>query len=184
LKGLSKKCSIYNLKNIQKIIILSKKYHNKITNVLWLFLEKFFLLAVEILVISLVAKHLGAEDYGVYNYVISVVAILSPFSVFGLSGVLVRYCIDSKNLELSNIISSAIFLRFIGSVLVVILVIFFIFFSALQSEIALYLILLALSELFKCLTAVASWFEANLLNRITAKVKISVVSISAVLKLF
>ena len=136
------------------------------------------------LVIALVARHLGVESYGVYNYVISVVAVLSPFSVFGLSGVLVRYCIDSKNVELSNIISSAICLRFIGSLLVVVLVIFFIYFSNLQNEIALYLILLAISELFKCLTAVASWFEANLLNRITAKVKITVVCISALFKLF
>ena len=167
----------------KKIKTVFTNHRVKINNLLWLFVEKFFLLIVEFFVIALVARHLGVESYGILTYIIAVVSILSPFTIFGLSGVLVRYFIDSKEYNRDEIIINAIVIRLIASLSIILLVLLYSFYVKMDGTIKLFLISLVFCEIFKSFTVFNSWFEANLLSRFTANVKIFTIIFTSVLKL-
>jgi O-antigen/teichoic acid export membrane protein len=168
---------------IKTIKIVFNKHRVKINNFFWLFIEKFFLLIAEFFIVALVARHLGVESYGVLTFIIAMVAILSPFTIFGLSGVLVRYFIDPKEYNRDEIILNAVAIRLTASVAIILIVVSYSFYVKMDDTIKLFLISLVFCEIFKSFTVFNSWFEANLLSRFTAKVKIHTTIFSAVLKL-
>jgi len=162
---------------------LIKKYKNAISNSAWLLLEKLILLGIEFLVVSFVARSLGDEQFGIYSFIVAFVALLSPFTVFGLSGVLVRYCIDTKGHTIASTLSSAIALRFFATFVVLIFVIVTLFYLDLGKEISIFIIGLACCEIFRSLNSVSSWFEANLKSKWTAKARVGAVSFSSLFKI-
>ena len=166
------------------IQIFYKKHGSKIENFFWLMLEKIILLLIEFFVVALVARSLGVESYGTYAFIISFVAILSPFAIFGLSGILVRYCIDGKGYSESEILSTAIILRFLISLIMILIVSIYLTFNDYDKIISAYLLGLTLSELLRPLNSVSSWFESKLKSKWAAKSKIISVFFVASIKLF
>ncbi len=57
---------------------------------MWLVLEKGTSLGVGFLVMTLVARHLGPEDYGILSYALSFVGLFRVFSTLGLDGIVTK----------------------------------------------------------------------------------------------
>ena len=165
-----------------------KKFHEshkkKINNSIWLLVEKFILLFVEFLVVALVARSLGVSDYGVLAFILAVISFLTPFTVFGLSGVLVRYSIDRNGYSLSTIISSAIMLRVFASSFIFLILFIFSDSINLDTLVIKYILILAACELVKSFNSVGSWFESELKSEWTAKVRVLTILFTASLKLY
>tara|TARA_B110000879_G_scaffold211778_1_gene305572 strand:+ start:3896 stop:5200 length:1305 start_codon:yes stop_codon:yes gene_type:complete len=84
-------------------------------NAKWVFLEKGFNFLNSFFVIFILTTHLGAEDFGVYAYVIALVSLFSFFASFGLDGILVREFVSGKHKD-PSLIGSALFILGITSV--------------------------------------------------------------------
>ncbi|MGP4846111.1 flippase [Marinobacter sp. 1Y8] len=90
------------------------------TNLLWMVAEKGIRLVLSILVIGLVARHLGAEFFGQLNFAIAVLAIAIVIASVGMNRIVPREVVGSINNELqrSEIVSTAFFIRLAAALLV------------------------------------------------------------------
>ena len=61
-------------------------------NTSWLLMARVVQMLVSLVVGGMVARYLGPENYGTYNYVISFVGLFAALSTLGISSVVVRIC--------------------------------------------------------------------------------------------
>lgn len=101
-------------------------------NVAWQLAEKIIRLSATIVVSALVARYLGPEGFGKFNYINAIIAIILVVTSLGLNRILVRestHCVSE--IDHNILVSTAFFLRLISSVLFFLIISFFmIFFNA------------------------------------------------------
>jgi PST family polysaccharide transporter len=91
-----------------------------LTNALWLFADKFLRMGVGFFVSVWVARYLGPEQYGVFNYTLSFVAMFSCLCTLGLDGIVVRDIVGAPE-KTNEIMGSAFVLKLCGSLLATVL---------------------------------------------------------------
>ncbi len=69
--------------------------HGVFRNISWLFLDKIFRMSAGLIVGAWVARYLGPEDYGAWNFAIAFAAIFGSFINFGLESILIRDLVTS-----------------------------------------------------------------------------------------
>ncbi|MDA3874060.1 MAG: flippase, partial [Kiritimatiellae bacterium] len=90
---------------------------NKYTrNTFWLLGGHAVRMGVGLVAAALVARYLGPEQYGVYNYVLSVVVLLQIFGNLGLTGVLRKRCIEEPD-TIREVLGTAFVLNVIAGTL-------------------------------------------------------------------
>jgi PST family polysaccharide transporter len=92
--------------------------NNILKNIGWLFFDKFCRLGIGLFVGVWAARYLGPDNFGLWNYSIAIVAILSALSTLGLDQVLVKNLIENESYE-DQLMGTAFFLRFFGALLAV-----------------------------------------------------------------
>lgn len=101
---------------IRRRIERSEMLQRIVGNVGWLFFDKVLRMGVGLLVTAWVARYLGPEQYGIWNYAIAFAALFGTFATLGLDGIVVREVV--KNPSGSNeILGSAFVLKLGGGVL-------------------------------------------------------------------
>ncbi len=103
---------------IDKIASLREKLTPNVRKVLgnavWLFTEKIWQLGLGLLVGIWVARYLGPEQFGILNYAMAMMGITSPIAKLGLDNIVIRdLARDATHKE--EILGSAFFLKFFGS---------------------------------------------------------------------
>ena len=99
---------------------LSPGLRQVIGNTAWLFSEKILQLGLGLLVGVWVARYLGPEKFGLFNYAITFVAMFSPFANLGLDGIVVRdVARDPSNKD--ETLGTAFALKLIGGIVTLIL---------------------------------------------------------------
>ena len=84
-------------------------------NLTWLFGEKVITMGLALLVSIVLARYLGASDFGKLNYLISFIAILMPFSALGLNAIVVRELVNER-VETGTILGTSLALRALGGI--------------------------------------------------------------------
>lgn len=79
----------------------------------WLFFDKILRMGVGLLVGVWVARYLGPEQFGLFNYAAAIAAIFTAFSTLGLNNIVVRDLLE-KPAEVNEILGTAFALQFIG----------------------------------------------------------------------
>ena len=87
-----------------------------ISNTSWLFMDKIIRLAVNLFVGIWLARYLGPQEFGIFNYVIAFVFIISPLSTLGLNGIVIRNIVR-KPIDKSKILGTAFALKLVGGTL-------------------------------------------------------------------
>jgi len=90
-----------------------------IQNSVWLLLEKLIKLAVAFVLIGLVAKHLGPEDFGILSLGLSVASIIWAAGSLGLDQILIKEFTQQRYSD-SELLSTAVICRFTASAVLVI----------------------------------------------------------------
>jgi len=132
-----------------------------IKNISWLFFDKFLKIFGNLFVGVLIARKLGAEDFGFFNYMNSILIILSIFSSLGLHNIAIKLIItseDEKNLVLGNCFLLQIFSGFLAFFLSVI----FLYKSSLSPEYFLIGSIFCFSLVFSFSNVPAIYFESQL----------------------
>ena len=96
-------------------------------NTSWLFAEKILRMVVGFFVGVWVARYLGPEKYGLLSYVGAFVGLFLPLGKLGLDGIISRE-IAKNECDIDELISTAFFLKFLGSLLIIFLTSIYMYF--------------------------------------------------------
>ncbi len=136
-----------------------------IKNLGWLIFDKFLRMGVGLLVGVWVARYLGPQQFGVFNYAIAFIGFFSAISGLGLNGIVVRNIVrDPESAKITFI--NAFALQVISGLFSTILVCISIEFLKKDDEfIKLILLILSLSLTLKSTDSIKYWYEAQIQTR-------------------
>lgn len=134
-------------------------------NFTWLFFDKCIKSVVGLGVAAWLARYLGQEGFGVWNYALAFIAIVSAFSTLGLDTIFIRDVV--RNSENKNqILGSAFFIKTVSSFVAFIVCIILIhFFQPHSSLIKLMVMIMAMSFLFQAFDVIDFYFKSQLQSR-------------------
>jgi len=138
-----------------------------IANTGWLFADKILRMGVGLFVGVWIARYLGPEQFGLWNFAMAFAALFGAFATLGLDGIVVRELV--KNPERQNeLLGSAFALKLIGGA--VTLLIALIAISLVRSGETLTLWLVGLSAagfIFQSVNVIDFYFQAKVQSRYT-----------------
>lgn len=76
--------------------LFSSLQSKTVNNILWLFGEKFIQFLISLVTVAIVARYLGAEDYGKWSYVLTIVSLFQIFVNFGLPNLAIKHLAEGK----------------------------------------------------------------------------------------
>ncbi|MDJ0615535.1 MAG: flippase [Calothrix sp. MO_192.B10] len=154
---------------IQKLLPFT--FHPKlraiIANVSWLFFDRILRMGISLFVGVWVARYLGVQQYGLFNYAIAFVALFSPLTTLGVDNIVIRELVrDSSNRE--KILGTTFWLKILGG-----------FSSLLLATICILLlrqddiltvtivVILATAGIFEAVDTIDLWFESQVQSKYT-----------------
>lgn len=152
---------------------IQAKLHNRpnlqaaLNNSGWLLADKVLRMGVGLVVGVWIARYLGPEQFGLWNYTIAFCALFGAFATLGLDGIVVRELVktpDRKNV----LLGSAFALKFIGAAVVLILATLAISFIRDGEKLTLWLVgLSAIGFIFQSVNVVDFYFQAKVESKYT-----------------
>ena len=97
-------------------------------NGFWLLLDKLSKLFVGLIVIAMVAKHLGPEEFGIWNYAIALTTIIGVIEQLGLEKVLIKELIIDPSAK-NKIVATALSLRILAGIITALLCLGVVYFT-------------------------------------------------------
>ena len=95
---------------------LKNNIQNVLKNSLWLIQERVISMFLSLATITMVARVLGPEQFGLYSYCLSIVAIFSGLTILGWDRVVLKLLSEVEK-DSKEIISAQLALRTCGAVL-------------------------------------------------------------------
>ncbi|CAM1370247.1 conserved membrane hypothetical protein [Tenacibaculum litoreum] len=153
-----------------------------VKNILWLFFDKLFRMGVGVIVIVLLARYLGPSNFGLYNYITSLVALFLALASLGLNAIVVKELVENNN-KLETLTTS-FYLRLFGGLISYILLVVTIFMLKPNDELSKYLVaILGLRLFFTSSDIIKYWFESQINSKYTVIVENSVFLLFSILKI-
>lgn len=128
-------------------------------NTSWLLLEKFSKAGLGLFISFLLADYLGVESWGLYNYLISVVAIISALTLFPNDKVVMKYLLES-GCDNKRMYYDSLFVRSVLSILFLIVCFVFYSFQPVDGSLKYLYILVVVYFFFKNAEILRVYFEA------------------------
>lgn len=167
---------------------ISKKLENRhnlqkiIGNTGWLFADKILRMGVGLLVGVWVARYLGPEQFGLFNYVVAFVALFATVATMGLDGIVVRDILREPA-KVNTTLGTAFVLQCIGSLVAVVITFATIaWLRPNDSLVKAMVVILGFSLMFKPTEVVKYWFESQVESRYTVWVENAVFVIMAAVR--
>lgn len=151
-------------------------------NLTWLFGEKVITMGLALLVSIVLARYLGASDFGKLNYLISFIAILMPFSALGLNAIVVRELVNER-VETGTILGTSLALRALGGIVSIAFVLVGCLF--LNKELLVstnWLLLGAIGSAFSSLLIFDFYFQSIVQSQHVVKTRLIILTLSSILK--
>jgi O-antigen/teichoic acid export membrane protein len=169
--------------NFWKNNFIKREKNRKILeNISWLFFERIVRLTVGLFVGSWMARYLGPIQYGSYNYAISVVALVAPFSSVGLDNTVIREIINSPE-KGEELVNTAIITKMLAGVAVLAMVALWLYSVRPFSEPLNSLIMISgVSILIRPFDAIDFYFQAITNSKFTVQAKSTAFFCASVLK--
>ncbi|WP_145981758.1 flippase [Vibrio algivorus] len=138
-------------------------------SVIWLLFEKVFVLGASFLVTALLARHLLPSAFGQYNYLISIVTLLGPFTAFGLNSIITRELLNRKQ-DTVTILGSSLSIRLTIS-LILIGTMYLASSVFIDPNFQTEFLLLLFANFFTSFGVFEFWVNAEMLNQLAAKIR-------------
>ena len=151
--------------HIQQKLEGNHSLNKVIKNTIWLFGERGLQLLLALFVGVLLARYLGPEQFGIYNFTIAFISIFSSFTQLGLNGILTRDLVQKPEIK-DNILGTAFVLRLFGalsSFIVALITIKLVRSNDLTVQ--LFVILLSISHFLDAFQIIDCWFQSNVLSK-------------------
>lgn len=170
-----------NLKNRVGYWITHQGFIRYFKNTSWLFVEKIFRLIVGIFVWIWVARYLGPQQYGLFSYVQSFVALFAVISTLGLDGIVVRELVKYPKKQ-DELLGSAFLLKLIGAFLTLILLVIAVNLTSNDKFTNSLIFIIGSATIFQAFNVIDFYFQAKVLSKYVVYAKIITLSISSVIK--
>lgn len=154
-----------------------------VINMIWLSSDSLIRLGLSFLVSVWLARYLGPDDFGMYNYAFAMITIYAAVASLGMNGVVVRELVKG-DVESNVVMGTSFCLQIIGSLLASILVITTTF--ALRPhewDLMLIVLLMLPSVLLRASDVIKYWFESIISAKYSVIAQNTAFIISSLLKI-
>ena len=153
-----------------------------VRNVLWAVIGKVITLLSTLFVGILVARYLGPEQYGLMNYVVSIVTLFSVFSTFGMTEIIIRE-LSRKDLPKEVILGTSFRLRIVLATVTLIILTIYLVLSYETAETTVMVIIYSSSLIFSCFDVIRHYFTSIVQNEYVVKSEIFRTLVGAIIKI-
>lgn len=150
-------------------------------NTSWLLGEKFLRMTVGIFVSVWVARYLGPEQFGLFSYAQSFVALFAAFATLGLDGIVIRELVKDES-KRDELLGTAFILKFIGSILVLSLLAIAVFFQSNDHQTNLLIFIIASATVFQSFNIIDFYFQSKVLSKYVVYSNVCSLLLSSILK--
>jgi O-antigen/teichoic acid export membrane protein len=166
---------LINLKNNQGIM----KYF---TNMSWLFVEKILRIAVGGAISIWVARYLGPEKFGLFNYALSFVGLFAVIATLGLDGIVIRELIkDEKRRD--ELVGTAFVLKLFGAIIVLTFLGFSTYFTINDVYTNTLIFIVASTTVFQSFNVVDFYFQSKVMSKYVVYSNVISLFISSFIKM-
>ncbi|MBW4454132.1 MAG: flippase [Nostoc indistinguendum CM1-VF10] len=154
-----------------------------ITNTGWLFADRILRMGASLVVGVWVARYLGVQQYGLFNYALAFVSLFSPIFTLGLDDVVVRHIVrQSSNKE--EILGTTFWLKLLGGIASVLLAISTMLFLGERETLKIWLVaILAIAGIFRAADTIELWFQSQVQSKYTVIAKNSAFLVNSAIKI-
>ncbi len=156
-----------------------KYFHNSV----WLFSEKVLRIVVGLFVTSWVARYLGPDSYGLFNYVLSFASMFGALASLGLDGILARDLVREAN-KTNQLLGTAFVLKLIASILVLILILFILFFISINIYTKTLIFIISIANIFQSFNVIDIYFQAKVESKFAVYANVILLLLSSVFKIY
>ncbi len=150
---------------------LSPRLRKIIGNISWLFADRILRLGVGVVVVALIARYLGPEQFGLLNYAIALVALFRIFATLGLDRIVIRELVHTPACK-EEIVGTAFILKLLGGILAWLLAVVTIFLIRPDDTLSHYLVaIIAAGSIFEAFDAIDFWFQWQIKSKYTVLAK-------------
>lgn len=148
------------------LFYLGRQVNSKIwSNILWLIADFVLKYVVGFIAGILVAKHLGVDYFGIYNYCLAIIAIVSFVGNLGLKDILIQELVEKRS-NSERLLGSAFFLLLSSNLIIFILFNIVIQLVYQSDDIAKIIIsIISFSFLFKGFNVIHYFFESRIQSK-------------------
>ena len=169
-----------------KLNLLQLKRHSKLraiaSNTAWLFADRILRMVGGLLVGVWVARYLGSERYGLFNYALAFVSLFTPIFTLGLDDVVVRRLLKETS-DKEKILGTTFSLKLVGGIVSLLLAVLFILFWEKDITLTVWLvIILATTGIFRAADTIDLWFQSQVLSKYSVIAKNIAYLLSTLLK--
>ncbi len=138
-----------------------------LSNISWLFIDKVLRMGVGLFVMAWVARYLGPEQFGLWNYAIAFTSLFGAFATLGLDGIVVRELVKTPE-KTNELLGTAFVLRLIGSIVAFTLSVGIAFFTGNKDPLTLSLIALSAGGfIFQAFLTIDYFYQAHIISKYT-----------------
>jgi PST family polysaccharide transporter len=138
-----------------------------LSNTGWLFADKILRMCVGLFVGAWIARYLGPEQFGLWNFAIAFVALFGTLANLGLDGIVIKELVKHPERQ-NELMGTAFVLKLVGAFVAFILAIVAISFMRTNETLTLWLVALAAAGfIFQSLNVIDFYFQANVNSKYT-----------------
>lgn len=132
-----------------------------IANTSWLFADRILRMGASLVIGVWIARYLGVQQYGLFNYALAFVSLFSPIFTLGLDDVVVRHIIrKSSNKE--EILGTTFWLKLLGGIASVLVAVGSVLFLGERETLKILLVaILAIVGIFRAFDTIELWFQSQ-----------------------
>lgn len=144
---------------------------NILANTGWLFADRILRMGVGLFVGVWIARYLGPEQFGLYSYALSFVALFGTFATLGLDGIVVRDIVRNPLCK-EEILGTAFVLKFMGGALSFLLIMGAISLLRPHDSLIRWLVgITAAGMIFQAFDVIDFWFQSQVKSKYTVYAK-------------
>jgi polysaccharide transporter, PST family len=148
-------------------------------NSIWLFIDRAVRMVVGFIVWIWIARYLGPEQFGLYNYALAIVSLLAPIATLGLDNLVIRDVVKNSEHKY-EILGTAFWLRITGGSLTFFISLAIIFILRPNDPSAKLMVgIAAIAVIFQSFDIIDFWFQSLVKSKYTVIAKNAAFLISA-----
>ena len=172
----------FNLNKRLSLLKSSDKLRGIIANTGWLFADRILRMGVGLFVGVWVARYLGVQQFGVFNYATAFVALFSTLSTLGLDAIVVRSIVREPE-KRAEILGTAFWLKLFGGVAALVLAVSSIIVVRHDDQLTISLVaILSSVGIFQAFDTIDLWFQSQVQSKYTVIAKNTAFVITALVK--
>lgn len=170
------------LKHLSHSARTHQGFRRYFANTSWLFAEQILRIIAGLLVGVYVARYLGPENFGLFNYTLAFVALFAAVAKLGLDGIIVRDLVNTPE-KRDLYMGTAFWLKMMGAVLAGIGIALAVLVAENDYTTKLYIGIIASGLIFQSFEVVDFYFQSRVLSKYVSICKISQLILSSLIKL-